>query len=491
MVVLVYSRFFPHNCTVENARFTKRRFLLSAINRLIAVLRMHTEGTAHPVDEVKHMSNRDDMMNNWSQQNRRYVPAALFFVLLIYWVAIFSVNIPYLDEWATVVPLMDNDSPTLSELWKQHNEHRIFFPKLLILANIHLSHWDVRWQMMCSLMLAGMTFLVIAAHIRKYEKQRGQPLPPFLWCITPLLIFSFAQYENWLWGFCVSWQMAELAVVLGFSFLVKWRDTLSGKDFLLALLCGIVATFSMGQGLVYWPVGALLLLAVPQHHWKHFAVWCLVFLAVIIAYFADYTEPEHHINVHGVTDLHGLRYILQYPHEYLLFVLTFIGNAVTFPVIGGAILAGILGGYVFIMNIRRYRDKQLQFFFLLAIYGLLSAFMIGIGRTELHFVTATSSRYISLGVLFWVALLVITADKRTWYRGAVAIGICASVGYLVGILWSAELHQRRAAAQQHILMRYPSALDADMEKIVCCPYGENMQDLLSVLARKKLSLFRE
>jgi len=47
----------------------------------------------------------------------------------------YGITIPYWDQWE-FVPLLEklhNHTLTLNDLWSQHNEHRILFPKILML----------------------------------------------------------------------------------------------------------------------------------------------------------------------------------------------------------------------------------------------------------------------------------------------------------------------------------------------------------------------
>src|ERR1044071_6817393 len=61
-----------------------------------------------------------------------------------------GVDVPVLDEWDGTAPLfekMADGSLRLGDFYAQHNEHRIFFPKLIFFALGRLTHWDIRAEL--------------------------------------------------------------------------------------------------------------------------------------------------------------------------------------------------------------------------------------------------------------------------------------------------------------------------------------------------------
>jgi len=63
----------------------------------------------------------------------------LAFLLCV--VARYAVPVPYWDQWE-FVPLLEktyHGQLTFHDLWAQHNEHRILFPRIIMLALAHLT----------------------------------------------------------------------------------------------------------------------------------------------------------------------------------------------------------------------------------------------------------------------------------------------------------------------------------------------------------------
>ena len=83
------------------------------------------------------------------------IPAAFVgFLILKY-----SVNLPQWDEWTGVTFLhkLNEGSLSLSDLFRQQNEYRQFFPNLVFVFLGRLTRFDVRYHMGVSLLLACIT----------------------------------------------------------------------------------------------------------------------------------------------------------------------------------------------------------------------------------------------------------------------------------------------------------------------------------------------
>src|SRR6476646_5984332 len=60
------------------------------------------------------------------------------------------VNLPVLDEWNGTAPLfekMADGTLGIADFFAQHNEHRIFFPRLIFFTLGRLTHWNIRAEL--------------------------------------------------------------------------------------------------------------------------------------------------------------------------------------------------------------------------------------------------------------------------------------------------------------------------------------------------------
>src|SRR6185312_1721096 len=89
-----------------------------------------------------------------------------------------GVDLPILDEWDGTAPLfekMADGSLGFGDFYSQHNEHRIFFPRLIFFALGRLTHWDVRAE------LWVIWLLTLICLFNVWQIARHQNLPSIFW----------------------------------------------------------------------------------------------------------------------------------------------------------------------------------------------------------------------------------------------------------------------------------------------------------------------
>ena len=126
----------------------------------------------------------------------------------------YGVDVPFLDQWE-LVPFLDKSYQgqlTLGDLWVQHNEHRIFFPRMLMVGLAHLTGWNTRWELVVNLVLGCGIFGVLAWQIQRTRKELGQEQLKWAVPACSLVVFSLCQYENSLWGWQLQMFMEMLAL---------------------------------------------------------------------------------------------------------------------------------------------------------------------------------------------------------------------------------------------------------------------------------------
>src|SRR3990167_10311364 len=83
-----------------------------------------------------------------------------------------SVNVPFWDQWV-YVDLFDklrHGTLGLKDLWMQHNEHRILFPKLITLLFAQLTRWNLRAEVLLNFVTASLSFgLLLALAKRTFQ----------------------------------------------------------------------------------------------------------------------------------------------------------------------------------------------------------------------------------------------------------------------------------------------------------------------------------
>src|SRR6476661_4831931 len=136
-------------------------------------------------------------------------------VLLIGFVANFSVNVPVDDEWrlASLFEKIAAGNVTFNDFWALHSNHRILFPKIIIAVLAFASRWNINYQLCVSIGLAVITFIAMYKLSSMQVKNVADDLWHLANILTCILLFSLVQQENWLWGFQLAWFLVNLCLV--------------------------------------------------------------------------------------------------------------------------------------------------------------------------------------------------------------------------------------------------------------------------------------
>lgn len=182
-----------------------------------------------------------------------YCLVSIILLLKIKFILMFGSAVPYWDQWDSeaaflMIPFLEN-SLNLSDLFASHNEHRIFFTRILSLFLLKInSHWDPVVQMIVNSLLAGIPYLIIYKFVKIEDRY-------FKNIILGFMIFSYLQpssLENTLAGFQSQFYLMVTFSLLSIKFLcVKEQNYLNT---ILGLLLGVCACFSMASGVLSFAV---------------------------------------------------------------------------------------------------------------------------------------------------------------------------------------------------------------------------------------------
>jgi hypothetical protein len=212
---------------------------------------------------------------------------------LLHFVATYSDNIPYLDEWTLVEHLTGNEPVTLTWLWSQQNEHRMFLTRLIILGLHHVSGAGLHIAMYLDVLLLA---ALAGGLMWTARKLRGGTSYPDAFFALALLNWGHA--ENVLMGIQVTF-IVPTALACGVLVILVRNPlpspraaVLVGATLLLLPLCG-------ANGLVFVPPLALWLAYAGYHFLasaddrRRRVAWLVITLALaslvlVGLYFTDY-----------------------------------------------------------------------------------------------------------------------------------------------------------------------------------------------------------
>lgn len=383
-----------------------------------------------------------------------FLPIAVFW---LFWDHL-AVNVPKWDDHALKAYLFYSEQETtfigkLYQLFRQHNEHRIVLDRLVTWLDFNLfSKLNYR-----HLMLMGNTCLMGVVAIFGLVIRRGltgEKNTPLLY-LPPItfLLFNLSSWENSFWGMAALQNFSVVLWVFWAIYVLSFTQSVWG-----AIVLAILATLTSGNGLLIWPIGALLLLL--QRRVRPLIYWAVSAVVVIGLYFLGYEKPAGNPPVRGsVLDL--LKGFLAFngsAGEVIPFgnALTFchgLGLLLTVGLGVGAIwsLARLMSPAALLSTINDSFGKQkgtariaqlfsnhqttlaspLYIFFLGAIAFLLgTAALVAWSRMGFGLETLITSRYkiYSLLLLCVAYLFLVTQVSARWRSLVTGVGLLGSMG---------------------------------------------------------------
>lgn len=326
--------------------------------------------------------------------------AAIPLVFLSVSIARYEVDVPFWDHWLFPPMLKESYEGTLSfeSFWEQHNEHRPVFPRIAMLVLARLTGWDVSYELGLSVSMA--TGILAAFYYLTTVSMRSTGRRPTRWLLplASLIVFSLAQWENWLWGWNLMIVMNVCAVVVGIALLAG--EELSWIRLIGGVTAGIVATYSFANGLLYWLVGLPVLLVSSSNRKRAIAVWVTAAAASLASYMYRYHKPSYHPSLWEAATK---------PLEYARYVLGYLGAPLVSTNLAAAPIEGLLGllavcVLVWLLARRGHHLRTLVPFAALALYAVGSALITGIGRVGFGSDQAFTSRYTTISSLLWLAI---------------------------------------------------------------------------------------
>ena len=233
-----------------------------------------------------------------------------------------AVNVPFWDQWEITLIIQNVLSGNFyfNDFWHQHNEHRIFIPRILMVAVAIFTNWDVRYELAVSVVLATLSFGILFYMVYRMARQQKQQFAFLLPVLISMVWFSLLQAENWMWGWQIQWYSNVLGVVLA---LYGLHRVLTKGDWLslaLMLTGGLIAQFSLGSGVLVWPL-LLVCLFLAKTQRKYLFSTVGVGAAATVLYYLNYHDP--------VGDP-SKALVLEQPLAYLHYIAIYFGRPLSF-----------------------------------------------------------------------------------------------------------------------------------------------------------------
>lgn len=356
-------------------------------------------------------------------------------LLLVLYVAIYMVNGPEWDHVnsAEIFDRWDRGQFTLEYLFRLHNEHRKAAPRLAILGLGYLTRWDNRAEMFAHLALMAGTAFILFTAFRRDAALGDRRRALFYFAPIACLLASPRSYDALLGdGF------PHYLSIIGFAgalcTLAFARP--SGRALAGAIACGVMASFSISNGLLVWPIGLLVLLADARvdpprgFTWRRAAIWGAAGAITIAAYFYHYQDPGNHSSPW---------FLIQHPALALGHFLAVNGSSLA-PDLHGAFVIGaillVLDALFLALVLDDWWRRRLRppLGAWLIVTVLVSGLMITMNRAGFGMEQALASRYTGISVLAPIGLYWIAVTRRDRWRLAPPMTTSLSTLMIVGYL---------------------------------------------------------
>jgi hypothetical protein len=424
------------------------------------------------------------------------IPAFLVVAYVVY----FGVNVPFWDDWALApyLTLAQTHQLTAAALFAQHNEERIFFPRLVMMAIAAVTNWNLTGQMFAyALSLILVCLLLFLVYVRETGVSARSLL---FFAPAAFLIFSLRQWENLLWGFEIVWGVLALFAILALYLLQLARRPWIG--FVLAALSGIVASYSGLIGMLVWPVGAAQIAytahygAARKWRWLMIALWLGIGVGVAALYAQGYVKPPQTPNPLAP---------LRDPLDAGVFYLSLLGAAFT-PNSTGATIIGLLAVCAFVYALvlqAHFSDRRVGGFLLaVVLFWFAADAVITFGRMGFGMDQSLVPRYTVFALigsaalyLWWVLAWKLYQRSsiagirvETLLVASVFVLISAGVfaGFVSGITAGAATHAEREQLVD-VALNYNNEPDSEVTRLFPDPAFVRAQ--LEFIERQRLSVF--
>jgi hypothetical protein len=312
-----------------------------------------------------------------------------------------SYAMPVLDHWATVQDLrmLREEGLSLAHLFRQHNEHRLVFPRLLFLLDYELGRGrgtSLRWasalaQMAHAALLFG---LVLRARPGLRPSQRVVLAAVLLVCA-----FAATQMHNLIDPFQVQFPLVYLAATAAFAAAAlrpgpRWAA--------LAMGAAVVSTYTMANGVLVWPLLGLLAWRLRRPGLG--AAVGLAAAAALAAYLWSYEAPPRHTSVVQM---------LARPGRVVAYALCYLGSGFSLPGSPASIPIAVAGGALVTaaflalgwraLRLRSIATPAEVVLVMVGLFAVGTAALTSVGRLGLTLDQALSSRYSTPALLLLAA----------------------------------------------------------------------------------------
>lgn len=356
------------------------------------------------------------MIKNLQKSYVAILIAGIIIGIFVY-VWIFGVNLIYMDEWwfVPLIKKVQSSGISFDMLFKQHNEHRIFFPRLFYIATVPISNMNSKFYMFFNAIMLCLVFLCLFLVAKKQFSFSLSKIPVWI-IIIPLFVFNFRQSQNLLWAFQIAWYIVLAFVVLSLFSIEKAYFAsgtyLKSSYFLLAAIFAIIATYSSAMGAMVWFAGGVqLLIKYCAKNGKRIQLWLFFLCWIIVGSIAIYL---YYSGLQS-TIKQDILFQIEHPFKCIHFFFSLISltsvhwlSIIAFPI---GIIIFLISLFVLYKAYKNKRLKENSFWIALYVFSMMFSLITTIGRCPIYFEYTDRARYTIFTSLFVISTFMLFYDN--------------------------------------------------------------------------------
>jgi hypothetical protein len=313
----------------------------------------------------------------------------------------FGVNVLAADD-LFFVPLVEdvvnNEAFWENEVFIEFRDQRPIFPNLILILNVVFLSWNSMFQFYFGWLLIVLSIIPMYILLKNIDKR-------LTWLIIPIAAFLFnpAQHVSLLMDIA-SRQMVFTLFAITFSIYFLNKPQLTKYSFTLAIIFGIIASFSAIPGLSIWIVGLLSFVYQKINRKKILISWTCIGIIVFALYFSNYEYGKENIALEPLEFFseNSLKLFFMSVSNGLLPNIT--------PLVSIQVLIGLFISTIILtgsLHLRfKIKNKATIPWIQFGLLGIMYAGMSTIARVILP---APLSHYVTISELTYVSALVISS----------------------------------------------------------------------------------
>jgi hypothetical protein len=298
------------------------------------------------------------------------IPIAWFYFFLFK----HSLNIPYGDDYQAILTFLNDyvRSATVTDklhlIFSQYHEYRIAWCRIVTLI-LYYSSGSINFKVLsviANLSLIGIVYIF-------YLSFNISRLKHLLFIPSVFMVFHMQYWEASFWSTAALQQFW----VLLFSLLCFYYLHCASWGYCVAaLFAAVCAAYTNGNGIICFIIGLAMLLL--RKEFAKSLLWLLFAAVALYLYFYDYQFKT-----------------IQLPplDETVIFILSFMGSAVSFNNFYASLLCGFLAAiYIMYLTWSAYYKRN-PVVYAMTLFIVITALTVGIGRSHFEVYQALAYRY--------------------------------------------------------------------------------------------------